>query len=68
MGGQYDLTLSTEDLLIDGSQIGNDRGDCYLAIFRSQLYHGNNQTWVFGNIFMEKYYMVYDMTPNDLYG
>ena len=58
------MPMSTRELLIGGSTFKDAKGDnyCYLPIFRNND-PGNTQ-WIFGAIFMEKYYMVYDMTTS----
>ena len=58
---EFTFDLGKEYLLIDG-HIFNEDNTCYYAIFK----HMNDELisdWYIGNIFMDKYYIVYDMTP-----
>ena len=52
--------------MVPGSMFNDKQGDknCYLPIFRNS--DPENTAWVFGAIFMEKYYFVYDMSSEDL--
>ena len=46
--------------------MGNGEGDdtCYLTVFDHGLRGGDNEKLIImGNIFMEQYYVVYDMSP-----
>ena len=59
-------TIHEQDMLVEGSTFG-ETNTCYLAIFpvdNPQI----DSVWYVGNVFMKKYYMVYDMTPPTEYG
>ena len=53
-------------LLIPGSKIGASDDWCYIPIFRSNF--GSYTMWHLGSIFIQKYYVIYDMTPYDNFG
>lgn len=59
----HKFTVPDEFMYIDGSKFRDKLGDqsCYLPIFRNRDYA--NDTWIFGNIFMNQYYFTFDMTP-----
>ena len=46
-------------LLVTGDQIKRDNSKCYIAIF----HFGTSSKWILGNIFLQNYYFVFDMTP-----
>ena len=49
-------------MLVEPKYINQSETDqCYLGVFRSQVSYGI--TWMIGNKFMRKYYMVFDQTP-----
>ena len=56
------LEMLLEDNLVPGSHVGDDKGDdvCYTPFFISD---NDSHTWFFGNMFMNDYYTVFDMTP-----
>ena len=60
---KFTITMSFEDLLTPGADVGRDSGRCYLGIFKSL--ENAQDTWFFGNQIMENYYTVFDMTPED---
>lgn len=46
---------------------GESRDTCYLTVFDHGLIgDDNNKLIILGTLFMEKYYVVYDMSPLDL--
>ena len=55
------MEVLTDDMFIPGSQVGYTDSRCYLPIF--QNLHGDQDIWYLGNIFMKKYYTVFDMSP-----
>lgn len=52
-------------MYINGSKFNDVKGDesCYLPLFRNRDHLMANDTWTFGNIFMNQYYFTFDMTP-----
>lgn len=62
-GRRYQFKMNFRDLLIPGNFVGEDQDHCYIAVFKS--IHGKQDTWIFGNLVMEYFYIVYDMTPQD---
>ena len=54
--------MLVEDNLVPGSHLGDAEGDavCYEPVFMSD---NDSKTWFFGNMFMNEYYTVFDMTP-----
>lgn len=59
----YDYKIDGADLLIPAKNLGDSADHCYVGVFRSL--RADQQTWYLGNLFMKKYYIVYDMTPYD---
>jgi hypothetical protein len=53
--------------MFPGSTIGDVENTCYLPIFSSSL-ADEDDTWYIGNLFINYFYMVYDMTPMDELG
>jgi len=54
-------------MLIQAKDLGDrTSNNCYVGVFRSL--NANQETWYLGNLFMNKYYVVYDMTPYDEQG
>jgi len=49
-----------EDNLVPGSHLGDSDYVCYSPVFMSD---NDELTWYFGNMFMNNYYTVFDMTP-----
>ena len=62
-GLSYQININFRDLLIPGNFVGRDPNNCYIALFKSKK--GHQDTWIFGNLVMENFYVVYDMTPQD---
>ena len=60
-GVAFTMNKNFEDMLIDGARIGKTAGYCYLAVFKSE----EVDTWYFGNMMMEDYYVVFDATSAD---
>lgn len=57
------LNFILEDYLVPGSHLGATDAICYIPVFKSVDDH-NTDTWYFGNLFLENYYTVFDMTPS----
>lgn len=55
--------INTENMFINGTDIGLTIDTCVIPIFLSQT--GNPQRWIIGNLFMQSHYMVFDATPYD---
>ena len=53
-------------MLVSPSDIGLNDNFCYMAVFKSGINY--SFTWMIGNQFMRKYYIVYDQTPYDEQG
>lgn len=62
---KLNLTLDGDDLYIPGSVFADADGDknCYLPIFLGDQFSLDQNTWILGNVFMDKYYLVYNMEP-----
>jgi hypothetical protein len=52
---------SNNNFLISGSDFGDSINTCYVPVFRS--INGYADTWYGGNIFLNYFYITYDMTP-----
>jgi hypothetical protein len=60
----YDFKVKTERMMIDGSKFSDMPDTCYIPIFYSGVdstEQDKNTIWV-GNVFMQNYYVVYDMS------
>ncbi len=55
--------MDLENLFISGSKLGDTDLTCYLPIFKAS--DDNLDTWILGNLIMQDYYVVFDMTPFD---
>ena len=55
--------MDLENLFISGSKLGDTDLTCYLPIFKAS--DDNSDTWILGNLIMQDYYVVFDMTPFD---
>ena len=53
----------SEDALINGTAFGDTQFTCYMPVFRSNL--KDQYTWYLGNVVLQQYYLVFDMTPYD---
>lgn len=64
LSDSYVLDIKLKDLLVNGTDI-DDLTDarCYIPVFRSE--DTAQDTWYLGNIVMQFYYIVFDMTPVD---
>lgn len=51
-------------MLISGKYLGQSDNTCFLAIFISNGFEVEN-AWYVGNLFLQKYYVFFDMTPAD---
>jgi len=56
--------LDEYDMLIDGAELGLDPNTCYFAIVSAGI-SVIESTWYVGGSFLNKYYVVYDLTPAD---
>lgn len=61
-GNTYSIPV-TKNYMIPGSQLGDTDDTCYLPVFRSD--QTAQDTWYVGNLFMNYFYMVFDMSPYD---
>ena len=59
-GNSATVSMNTFGLLMDGSEFG-DSGSCYIPIFKNG--QGNQYVVTYGQIFLNKNYMVFDATP-----
>ena len=55
---------SNSNFLFDGDSIG-DPGTCYLPVFKSGA---SQDVWYMGNLFMNYFYLTFDMSPYDEQG
>ena len=46
--------------MINGLHVGGTANQCFLTFFKYDAPGATN--WLFGNIVMQKYYMIYDMS------
>ena len=64
LSDSYVLDIKLKDLLVNGTDIDDlTDGRCYIPVFRSE--DTAQDTWYLGNIVMQFYYIVFDMTPVD---
>jgi hypothetical protein len=54
---------SNNNFMIPGTVFGDTSDTCYLPVFRSV--GGSQDTWYIGNLFLQYFYLVFDMTPYD---
>jgi hypothetical protein len=60
----HSFLLPAERMLVDAKLMGDDRDYCYVPVFDHGLSDtADSQVIVVGNLFMERYYFVYDMSP-----
>ena len=56
--------MKLQELLRKGTEVGDDTNErCYVPVFRTS--DTSQDTWYLGNIVMQYYYIVFDMTPLD---
>jgi len=63
VGGQFAISMSEDDLFVSGSKVGRTDEMCAIPFFYSYDESMPSNTWKLGNIVLEKYYTVLDMTP-----
>lgn len=54
-------------MLIDAEIFGFQKGHCISAVFYTPD-GGRNNVWYIGNLFMSRYYTVFDQSPYDEFG
>ena len=54
------MELILEDYLVKGSHVGDSDEFCYCPVF---IADDDSKIWYFGNMFLNDYYVVFDMTP-----
>ena len=59
---QYGLP-SNNRFMIPGQVMGDSEDTCYLPVFRS--ISGAQDQWYVGSLFLQYFYLVFDMTPYD---
>ena len=57
-------TIPGRDMLIPAEVFGFNDGSCYSAVFYTPD-GGREDIWYIGNLFMSKYYTVFDQSPYD---
>ena len=62
-GGTYLFSLDSSFLKIQGDKMNLDKDRCYIPIFNHGMTGPSSQTIIIGNILLQKYYIVYDMSP-----
>ena len=62
IGFTYGLP-SDFNFLVNGDLMGDSASTCYLPVFKNS--QSNQRIWYIGNIVMNYFYMVFDMTPLD---
>ena len=63
----FKFDLTEKEMVIPGPIMKDVEESCYVAIFKSNI-GVSPTTWYLGNVFMEKYYTVFDLTPKDEHG
>lgn len=58
------FNIDQKDLLISGKYLGGDDNSCFIAIFRSIGFE-DDLSWYVGSLFLQNYYVYFDMTPAD---
>ncbi len=61
-GNTYSIPV-TKNYMISGDQLGDSANTCYLPVFKSD--QGAQDTWFVGNLFLNYFYIVFDMSPFD---
>ena len=59
----FDIIIRLESTFTSGEQFGDSKNQCYIPVFKSA--ETKQDTWHIGNLFMQNYYTVFDMTPHD---
>ena len=54
-------SIKMKKLLVPGSHFGKSNNECVVAVF----HYGSYSKWLLGNIFLQNYYFVFDMTPQN---
>ena len=63
-GNFYTFSLSPKNLKIPGEDLKHPGDFCYIPVFSHGLTGTeDSQVVIMGNIILEKYYLVYDMSP-----
>mmetsp|Transcript_8602 Transcript_8602/g.14529 ORF Transcript_8602/g.14529 Transcript_8602/m.14529 type:complete len:242 (+) Transcript_8602:551-1276(+) len=63
-GKTVNYQINEQDMLIPGSTLKESDNTCYIAIFNSAVKNSDNSLYL-GDIFFNKFYVVFDMTPYD---
>jgi len=51
-------------MYISGEHFGGNQDECYVPVFSNKRQKGSDVNLVYvGNLFLQSYYMVYDMSP-----
>jgi len=59
-----DLLMNNQYSFVPGNLVGDTEDRCYIPIFANTLDEDKDlSTWYLGNIFMKRYYSVFDMSP-----
>ena len=64
MFGLHDVLVWLENNVrkpLEGSHL---KPDCYISIYASDTLTNN---WILGSVFMQNYYMIFDLTPKEIY-
>ena len=64
---ERDFTIPGHEMLIDAEVFGFNEVSCYSAVFYTQD-GGRSDVWYIGNLFMNKYYTVFDQSLYDEFG
>ena len=56
--------MNADRFMISGTEVGDSADTCYFAFFKYEITSDSN--WYFGNIFMQKYYTIYDASTSNL--
>ena len=59
-----EFSLDDADLLVPGSMAGTTDDECFIGVYKNGVDKIQNN-WYLGLLFMDKYYIVYDLTPYD---
>lgn len=64
LGARHEaFDMGANRFMIPGTEVGDNADTCYFAFFRQDI--ASDENWYFGNIFMQKYYTIYDASTID---
>ena len=66
LGESYQYQIPFSEMYVSGARFGDEKGDdaCYIPVFNhGQQGDVESNLVMIGNVFMQKYYFVYDASP-----